>query len=179
MNIITKGVAKISSALGVVAMTVCFVMMILMTADVVARYILKSSIPGTYELTENFLVIIVAFSFAITQMERRHIRVDVLTNIMPPKVRYIVDAICMIVSAAFIGMCAYAQILQTIAARESGIVSTVLNIKLWPFNFCLAVGVVIFFIVVCVHCINDILDLFRDGEVTEIAETETVMDTFN
>jgi TRAP-type C4-dicarboxylate transport system permease small subunit len=145
-------------------------MMIIMTADVLARYFLQMSLLGTYELAENFLVVIVAFSLANTQVIKRHIHVDVLTNIMPRKMRDVVDALCMIISAVFVGLCAYAQYQQTIDVRATGTATTVLMIKLWPFNLWLANGMTLFFLAICVDCINDIRDLFRSGG--ESAEAE-------
>ena len=147
-------------------------MMLLMVADVISRFIFKSSILGAFELTENFLVIVVMLALAITQVEKRHIRVDVLTNIMPRRMRDAVDAICMIVAAVFIGVCTHAQYAQTFAVKESGIATTVLKIDLWPFNLCAAIGMTVFFIAICVTGINDIVDMFKSETKPAIAKEE-------
>jgi TRAP-type C4-dicarboxylate transport system permease small subunit len=173
MRIVAKTITKFSSVLGAVSMVTCFAMMLIMTADVVARFILKSSILGTFEITENLLVIVVAFSFAITQIEKRHIRVDVLTDIMPYRLQNTIDVICMIISAAFIGICTYAQYTQTVAVKHTGIATTVLKIGLWPFNLCLTVGMTVFFIVICMNCISDIFNVIRKRDEVEAVKEFT------
>jgi TRAP-type C4-dicarboxylate transport system permease small subunit len=145
-------------------------MMLLMAADVVARYVFKSAILGAYELTENFMVVVVGFSFAYTQMKRRHIRVDILTNILPQKVRHALESVCMLISAGLVGVFSYAQVLQTISVQQAGTTSTVLRFSLWPFNLVLAIGMTVFFITTCLHLVFAVTDIFRNDEAQPLAK---------
>jgi TRAP-type C4-dicarboxylate transport system permease small subunit len=159
-------VRKISSYINAVAMATCFAMMLLMASDVVARFVFTSAILGAYELTENFMVVVVGLSFAYTQMKRRHICVDVLTNILPRKAQNVLECVCMLISAGLIGVFAYAQFLQTISVEQARTTSTVLRFSLWPFNLILAIGMTVFFIATCLHLVFAVTGIFRNNEAT-------------
>lgn len=154
---ITGALRKLAEWMNYVAMAACFVMMCLMTADVIGRYFFRSSILGSYELTENIFAIIVGFTLAYCQVQKRHIHVDVVTNALPYRLRKIIEAIISVACCAFLFVLARAQIQQTIDVYNQGIKSTVLQFKLWPFNLCLAIGICVFFLTFLADVIVDII----------------------
>jgi TRAP-type C4-dicarboxylate transport system permease small subunit len=57
-----------------------FIVMFLMVADVFGRYLLSSPVPATMEVSESMLVYLLGLGIALTQINRRHINISMLTD---------------------------------------------------------------------------------------------------
>ena len=82
-----------SKALNSVSAFVLFLMMILMSVDVVGRYIFKHAITGSIDFVVLMMVIFIFLSFANTTYRRNHVRTDVLYDLFPERIRAILDII--------------------------------------------------------------------------------------
>ena len=94
LNRLIKFSAAISSG-------IIFIMMFMITADVVMRYVFNSPIQGTFELSEFGLVWIVFLSIAYIQSHKGHIKIDIATSWMPMKGQMILDIFSYILGIAF------------------------------------------------------------------------------
>jgi TRAP-type mannitol/chloroaromatic compound transport system permease small subunit len=65
--------------------------MLICVADVVGTNFLDWPVPGTLEITESTMVLIVFGALAFTQEKRGHIRVEILHGFMSPRVRSLAD----------------------------------------------------------------------------------------
>ena len=160
MRIVAKILSKIASVMNYISMATCFLMMLLMTADVVCRYVFKSSILGTYEIAENMLAVVVAFSFADCQVRKGHIHVDILTNALPYRIQKICEVITMAICVVFMYYASVSQVKQVIAVHSSGLASTVLQFKIWPFQVALAGGMIVLGIAFLADFVTALIDLF-------------------
>jgi TRAP-type C4-dicarboxylate transport system permease small subunit len=95
-------------AMGVVSSLATFAMMVLVVCNVASRYLLNRPITGTLEITESLLVVVIFLSVGITQYDGGHIRVNLLTRRMPPRLQHVANVVCMLCGAAFFSWCAYA-----------------------------------------------------------------------
>jgi TRAP-type C4-dicarboxylate transport system permease small subunit len=91
-------VVKFSAAISSV---IIFVMMFMITADVIMRYVFNSPIQGTFELSEFCLVWIVFLSIAYIQSHKGHIKIDIATSWMPMKGQMILDIFSYFLGIAF------------------------------------------------------------------------------
>jgi TRAP-type C4-dicarboxylate transport system permease small subunit len=66
------------NTLSIAAVCVLVAMMLLTTADVVARYILNSPINGAFEMTEVLLAALIFLAMPLTTKTDGHIRVDLI-----------------------------------------------------------------------------------------------------
>jgi len=153
---ICSGIDKIAFYLSTVSCIAVFVMMLLMTADVVMRYIFRSPIRGGYELAETMMVITVACAYAWSQVRKKHVRVDMIIGKFPPRALCIVDLISFLVFAAVIGYCAFYQYLAAFAIKEVGTCTTQLMIKQWWMYLLIAIGLTVFFLVIVADALKQI-----------------------
>jgi len=88
-----KGIRYIENVLVVICGVIFMVMIFLGTADVAGRYIFDHPILGTQELMQVMMGAIVMLGWAYTQKEDGHVKVELITNIFPPRARYVLKLI--------------------------------------------------------------------------------------
>ena len=74
----------------------CYLIIFMMLTgvyEVAMRYFFNRPVMGTYELSELMLAAIVFFGLAYTAVEQGHIRVDLITSILPKKIQAFLDDI--------------------------------------------------------------------------------------
>ena len=80
------------------------VLMLLTVADVFGRYFLNRPVPGTFELTELFMVFIVFLALGLAQHHHEHISLDIAYNYFPPRVKkytnLLIDVVNLVAMAA-------------------------------------------------------------------------------
>jgi len=76
------------------------------TFDVLARRFLGFSSQATTELTGYSLAFGISWALAHTLTSRAHVRIDVLINFLPPKIRYPMHLLSLAALAVFIGFLA-------------------------------------------------------------------------
>lgn len=91
--------ATASDWLGYVAMFFMAFLMLGTTVDVVVRSIRGSSISGVFELAELSMVLVVFLGLGWTKLDDAHIRVNMLTQQMPPGLQRVCETIAWGVAA--------------------------------------------------------------------------------
>ncbi len=127
-------------------------MMLLTCADVVLR-LFRMPIPGTYELVSFFSAVAVSFAMAHTTVEKGHIAVSVLVQLLPRRLQAAVDAVTCGLSLFLFAMIAWRSILYGNNLREAGEVSMTLQLPFYPFVY----GVGVAAAAVCLVLLNDLL----------------------
>ncbi|MDY0269479.1 TRAP transporter small permease [Trichloromonas sp.] len=107
-------------------------MMLLTCADVMLR-LFGHPIPGTYELVSFFGAVAVAFAMAHTCVEKGHIAVSVLVQLLPRRGRETVDALTSALSLLLFALIAWRSVLYAEDLRRSGEVSLTLQLPFYPF----------------------------------------------
>ncbi|MFH2133172.1 MAG: TRAP transporter small permease [bacterium] len=72
---------------------IVFVMMFPITLDVILRYVFNKPLHGTYQLAEFMMVGAVYLSIAYVQAHREHIKLEVATNRLSPRMQMLLDII--------------------------------------------------------------------------------------
>jgi TRAP-type transport system small permease protein len=67
------------------------VLMFLTVADVLGRYLFNRPVPGTFELTEMLMVLIVFMALGLAQHHNEHISLDLAYNHFPERLKAITD----------------------------------------------------------------------------------------
>lgn len=83
------------------------IMMVSTTIDATVRFVLNTPIPGIFELNEVILVVCVFMGITWTQMERGHIRVEVVLMRVSPRTRHILNVFSWTVALIFVGILCY------------------------------------------------------------------------
>ncbi len=143
-----RWIRRLCVAVGVVGAAVVVLMMALVTTDVIGRDAMTRSIPGTYELIEYGMAVVVCAAFGVAQSNSFHVRIDVLVSLLPVRWRAVFDGFAWLVALAYAGGIAWAgyQQVWTVLARH--ISSQVLEIARWPFAAWLVVGWSVFFLAI-------------------------------
>jgi TRAP-type transport system small permease protein len=149
-------------ALHWVSMVVLFVMMFLSVGDVVGRYLSGiipgfGPIPGSFELTEFMLAVIVLTAIGYTQMKDEHISIELLIERFPPRTRAIIDSITNFLSLAMYMLVTWRMIKYAQLLYESHDVSGVLRLPVYPFLIVAAIGTFLF----CLAMLSSFLRTLR------------------
>jgi TRAP-type C4-dicarboxylate transport system permease small subunit len=133
MTTFSRIIRWIDRVCGIVAEGIVFFLMLLVTAEIIARHVLGSPIPGQVETATLSLVLILYLGLAYTQLERGHIRVELLVSRVKGKKRELLEALVLflslIVSALMLwGTAGEARI--SVLGRE--FVSGVISFPVWP-----------------------------------------------
>ena len=97
---IESGIHSVSKALHAVSSLVLFLMMVLMTVDVISRYLFKHAITGSIDFVVIMMVVFIFLSFAYTTYRRNHVRTDVLYELLSVRKRAMLDIITIGLSAS-------------------------------------------------------------------------------
>lgn len=116
------------------------VLMLLTVADVFGRYFLNRPVPGTFELTELFMVFIVFLALGLAQHHHEHISLDIAYNYFPPRVKKYTNLLIDVVN--LVAMAAVSWQLYEYAARmgEGNYTTAVLQVPIQPFVIVAVVG---------------------------------------
>lgn len=71
--------------------------------QVLSRYVMNLSITWTEEIATFGLMWLTYFGAAIAVTQRRHIRITILSDLLPPRAKKIVDILCNLAFIVFIG----------------------------------------------------------------------------
>ncbi len=138
---LTRGYTGLLGWLNVVSAIFIFILMLLVSADVVGRYVFSRPLYGTFEIAESLLVFIVFLGFAYTQHEKGNIRVQIVANRMPLRVRPLLDFVAHALGFAIFLLITYEAGRHAIGAWRIGEESAgMVRIPLWPSRFAVPVG---------------------------------------
>ncbi len=149
---------KVLTSLAVLSI---FIMMCLTTTDAIGRYFFSRPITGAYELTEKYFMLITIFlGVAYAYKGGAFIRVGILMDRMPIKVKIPINyfgQIFSIVYGAVLVIAAIQQLVRTL--RHGTTLASLPWIPLWPGIIVIPIGLLL----MCVLMIKD-LPLVRKGK---------------
>ena len=149
---VTETIGRAGGWFGVGA---CFAIMVLVTANVITRF-LWESIPGTLEITQALLVVLVVMLLAYTQARRGHVNVEFVFNYLPKRVQRVLTIVTLFLALGFTILLAWqGWNLGLTALRVWDASGTYPNIPYYPAKIIFAIGVSMF-------CLQLIVDIWRE-----------------
>lgn len=146
--IVNKVFARPLDMMVIVGSAVLMCMMLLMTADVVGRYILKHPITGADEVVGFLLLCLAACSIAYTQKEKAHVRVILIAERLSPRSQTYLDVLVHFLGLAIVALISWQMFnggrIYFIEPR----LTENLSITWFPFMFLLGIGFTIFGIII-------------------------------
>jgi len=141
IGFLTRGYSGILGLLNIVSAVFIFILMLLISADVIGRYVFSRPLWGTFEVSESLLVFIVFLGFGYTQYHKANIRVQILTNRMSPRVRPALDLFAHTLGLAMFALITYEAGRHAINAFQIGEESVgMVRVPLWPSRFAVPIG---------------------------------------
>lgn len=132
-----KGVHKVTYGACVLGMFLAVPLMLITTFDVIGRGVFNKPIPGTLELSEYMLAVIILLGAAYTQQVHGHVGVDFLTSKFSPRGQNLCKVITDVASLAIITILmvyGYSEGLHETAVSDQ------LRVPQWPFKLFVAIG---------------------------------------
>lgn len=135
MGKLTKLMRGIVEILNLIAIAALLAMLLLVCANVVMRYIFKSPIPGTYEITQ-MLMICLSPCIAVNILSKQCVWVDVFTSKLGRIGQMMIDVITLPLSVGIIGIMAWQGFNMIFTSIEKNSYSQIMNFRLyeWPFR---------------------------------------------
>jgi TRAP-type C4-dicarboxylate transport system permease small subunit len=108
--------------------------------DVVGAKFFGVSVPGALDITEEVMVLVALFPLAYIALERGHINITMVKDVMNPVLRFIIEIIQYIIAAlvsGFITVRTFAQFQTTISTMtlKEGI-----DLPIWPANLATSIA---------------------------------------
>lgn len=137
-----------------IGMTGVGMLMLLITSDVLGRFLFNSPVIGTADLSSYGMVIAVYCSVAYCALVKGHVSLDLIVAKFPQRGQAIIDSVTGFVSLAFFSLIIWRSVVSLMSSCERGEVSLTLQIPSWPFRIILVIGIVIL-------CLVLLLDFFK------------------
>lgn len=114
------------------------VMLVLnVVVDVVGRLVFNAPFPGTIEYTTYWWMPTLAlFAFAFTEQRQEHIKVTILLDALPPRMRQIVEGVFGLMATALIAALAYYAWHDSMRSYNfQEVTASSPPVAVWPFRF--------------------------------------------
>ncbi|GAA4282778.1 hypothetical protein GCM10022261_03090 [Brevibacterium daeguense] len=132
---------SVSLTLAVLAASVIAVIMIMTTADVIKRFFTGSSIPGTAEFSEVFLVVAVYFGLAYAMRTGAHVGVDLVLMRLKPRAAKIVQVTGLTIGIVILVWMTFETVgtaMHSIAVNEFRY--GIIKVPVWPAKLAIPLG---------------------------------------
>lgn len=120
------------------ALVLAAVMMV-SVVDVVGRYVLNRPLPGSSEITEILMAILIYAGLPLVSLRRAHIAVDLLDSLTPPTIARVRDIVVNLVSVLVLAIVAWRLWVYADQIRSSKDVTEYLRLPLAPFAYAMSV----------------------------------------
>ena len=178
MRWLSGKVQRLAVAMVLLGSVGMMVSMLICVADVVGTNFLGWPVPGTLEITESTMVLIVFGALAYTQEKRGHIRVEILHGYMGPRVRSFMDAVTHALAFVFfslLGWEAIGELAYSWEIRESTMGT--IRFPLYPARLLLVAGTTLLVAQLALDVIADLGRMWRGeapGQMPAPADTAKV-----
>ena len=144
-------IAPLTLVVSYIAACVLGVMSLLTVADVVGRYIFNKPIPGTFELGEFQLAIIVFFGIAYCGIQRGHVTIGLVVSRLRQRTQDVIDSIMYAFFFIFLCLLSWQLYKYAIELWHNGFRSSILKLPVFPSIFVAAFGCTLLSVVVLIH----------------------------
>lgn len=145
-------IAKIGAWLSAVMLGT---MVVLMVTEMIARGVFSSSIYIVEDVVGYGTAAILFLSLAYTFVTGGHIRVNILLDSVPPKIRYLFEIICTLAGGFAISYLTWFISAKVLRNFIRNVTSTgMYKIPLWIPGLIIAVGLVMLLVVLAIHLVS-------------------------
>jgi len=138
------------------------VSMLICVADVIGTNFFDWPVPGTLEITESTMVLIVFGALAYTQEKRGHIRVEILHGYMGPRIRSLMDAVTHLLALVFFALLCWGSIGElTYSWEMKEATMGAIRFPLYPARLLLTLGAALLVLQLALDVILDVWRMWR------------------
>ena len=140
VEIYDNSIRSIGNWLNWISSIALILMMSLTCLDVAMRYFFSSPIPGSFELTEFMMPVVITFGFAYCALEKGHVHVELVTSKLPRRTQAVMNGIACLVFFGLFLLITWQSWLRAKGMMDSGQTSITLAIPVFPFVLAVALG---------------------------------------
>ena len=161
-NLVVLWISRVMAAVAAVTLGV---MMMVTVIDVCGRYFFLSPLTGAFELVGILLVVAGSFGMGYCQLNRGNIRINVIFDKLPLKVRLVLDIVAYIICITTVVMICWQGSLRMYdyVFKELGGVTETLALPFWPFMLAMAIGFGWAGVIFIIDFIKTFFEVFRHG----------------
>lgn len=111
------------------------IMAVVTLVDIVGSKLLRTPLAGGTEIVALTQIFAIAGGLAFSELEKRHVRVEVLFMVLPAPFRKPLDAFGFGVSAFFFGLATWSSFEHALSVYRSGLKTAILGIPVSPLMF--------------------------------------------
>jgi len=128
--------------------------MLLVTSDVLGRFLFNRPVLGTAEISLNLMIIAVYCAVAYCALVKGHVGVDLLVSRLPRRGQAITDSVTVFGCLVLLSLIARASAETLVFSWTRREVSAMLDIPAWPFRAVLVIGVVMLCLVLLIDLVH-------------------------
>jgi TRAP-type C4-dicarboxylate transport system permease small subunit len=132
--------------------------------DIILRNFFRSAILGATEMVEMGMVLIVFCGFACTQVEKGHVNVTIVTNLLPAKARYGLECLVMLFTVVLSYLVTVSSFKTAAKFSAEKAATAVLNISTAPFAYVMAAAMAVFTLVLFFEAIESFFKIRKVDE---------------
>jgi TRAP-type transport system small permease protein len=129
---VDRALRRLSHLLHALAGVTMLLLLLWTVADIIGRTFLARPLPGTVELTELAVVVLVYLGLARAEHERAHIAVDLLFVRLGTRTQLVVRVLAGLLSAAVVLVLTWRLLAFSGQLRDGGFTTGVLSVPLYP-----------------------------------------------
>lgn len=127
-------VRALEKGLGYVAAVALFAMMLLTFADVVGRKFI-ASIPGSLEITELLMLVVIFVGLPLASLKGEHVFFDLLDQFLPERLRHLQARLANAICAVLLVGAAWLVLVRAGRTADQGDITAQLQIPIAPFQY--------------------------------------------
>jgi TRAP-type C4-dicarboxylate transport system permease small subunit len=135
---------KLNKGLHYVAQLILVAMMLMITFDVLSRWIFNFPIIGTYDFTQSGLSMVIFLGLAYTHQLKEHISIDLIVEKLPKKIQSICNSVINLFIAGLMSVLALQLLHNARRLHDSNTVTGDLNLPIYLFAILAAFGTFVF-----------------------------------
>lgn len=132
-------------------------MMFLTATDVILRYIFNRPVPGSYELQEFMMSIMLAVGIGYCGFLKGHISVDIFISHLKPRAQSCLNAFHYFVGFVLFAAVCWQTAIEGLSMYSRQLESSVLSIPKYPFYFVLVFGAAVLCVVFFYNFLESLL----------------------
>ena len=149
-------------------------MMLMISADAIARYVINKPIMGVVEIVEEYMMVVLIFlAMSMTNKSGYHLKVELLNRFIPPWVKKVLEPTIIALNFTIIFLIVVASWGTFVRAFETKELSVgMVPYPLWPAYLVVPLGCAL----LCIRMFRDFISCFRHGCLDHPAETDKVIE---
>lgn len=150
-GLINRGLSPLTGGASRIGSGFLAVMMLLTVVDVVGRRLFNHPQPGSLELSELMLVILISLGIAHAELRRRHITIDLMVERFRPRLQGVVNGTMYVFYLVTSVLLTWRLYVDGVAQWHTGLATGTLDLPIFYFIFVAALGFALFSLAILVN----------------------------